>query len=158
MAATDGLIAGLLFCHTLEPSRLELELTESVLVHDHAEAVKILNQLDELGVKIALDDFGTGYSNLSYLSRLPLHYLKIDQSFVQRSLSDNNDAEIVRAIISLSDSMGLKVVAEGIETEEQFEFLRSHRCDVGQGYLFSRPLPAKMVYRLLSARSPRAQR
>lgn len=142
----------------LDPARLELELTESVLVHDHAEAVTILNQLDELGVKIALDDFGTGYSNLSYLSRLPLHYLKIDQSFVQRSLADNNDAEIVRAIISLSDSLGLKVIAEGIETEEQLEFLRTHKCDVGQGYLFSRPLPAKMVFLLLSARSPRAAR
>lgn len=142
----------------IEPQQLELELTESVLVHDHEEAVNILNRLDQLGVKIALDDFGTGYSNLSYLSRLPLHYLKIDQSFVQRSLSDSNDAEIVRAIISLSESLGLRVVAEGIETEEQLEFLRSHKCNLGQGYLFSRPVPAKMIPPLLSLRSPRAPR
>jgi diguanylate cyclase (GGDEF)-like protein/PAS domain S-box-containing protein len=140
----------------IDPQRLELELTESVLVHDHEEAVKILNQLDQLGVKIALDDFGTGYSNLSYLSRLPLHYLKIDQSFVQRSLQDNNDAEIVGAIISLSDSLGLSVIAEGIETEEQLEFLRTHNCDIGQGYLFSRPVPAKMIPAILPVRSPRA--
>ncbi|MEX2353470.1 MAG: EAL domain-containing protein [Gammaproteobacteria bacterium] len=140
----------------IDPQRLELELTESVLVHNHEEAVNILTQLDQLGVKIALDDFGTGYSNLSYLSRLPLHYLKIDKSFVQRSLTDSNDAVIARAIISLSDSLGLGVVAEGIETEEQLKFLQDHQCGFGQGFLFSRPVPAKMIPPLLSVRSPRA--
>lgn len=152
----SAMVGRVLEASGIKPERLELELTESVLINDHKEAVNILNQLNELGVKIALDDFGTGYSNLSYLSRLPLDYLKIDQSFVQRSLTDNNDAEIVRAIVSLSDSLGLRVIAEGIETEEQLEFLRGYNCEFGQGYLFSRPVQAKMILPLLSLRSPHA--
>jgi diguanylate cyclase (GGDEF)-like protein/PAS domain S-box-containing protein len=134
----------------LESARLELELTESVLVHDYQEASTILNQLHELGVRIALDDFGTGYSNLSYLSRLPIHTLKIDKSFVQRAPGDSNDAEIVRAIIMLADALGLQVLAEGIETREQLELLRQYGCRKGQGYYFARPLPAGDIPPLLS--------
>jgi diguanylate cyclase (GGDEF)-like protein/PAS domain S-box-containing protein len=133
----------------LEPQRLELELTESVLVHDYQEASAILNQLNELGVRIALDDFGTGYSNLSYLSRLPIHTLKIDRSFVQSAPNDGNDAEIVRAIIMLADALGLHVLAEGIETRDQLELLRRYGCQKGQGYYFERPVPADRVPALL---------
>jgi diguanylate cyclase (GGDEF)-like protein/PAS domain S-box-containing protein len=129
----------------LDPRRLELELTESVLLHDQEEAIAILSRLYELGVQIALDDFGTGYSNLSYLARLPIHRLKIDKSFVQRAPLDNNHAEIVRAIISLSEALGLRVIAEGIETHEQLDLLREYGCMEGQGYLFARPQPARVL-------------
>jgi diguanylate cyclase (GGDEF)-like protein/PAS domain S-box-containing protein len=138
----------------LEPQRLELELTESVLVDDYQEASRILHQLHELGVRIALDDFGTGYSNLSYLSRLPIHTLKIDRSFVQRAPIDGNDAEIVRAIIMLADALGLQVLAEGIETREQLELLRQYGCQKGQGYLFERPLSADKIPALLVPAMP----
>lgn len=129
----------------LDPRRLELELTESVLLHDQEEAISILSRLYELGVQIALDDFGTGYCNLSYLARLPIHRLKIDKSFVQRAPLDKNHAEIVRAIISLSESLGLRVIAEGIETHEQLALLREYGCMEGQGYLFARPQPARAL-------------
>lgn len=143
------LVKSTLLATGLAPDRLKLELTESVLVHDHAEAAQILGRLNALGVGIALDDFGTGYSNLNYLSRLPIDWLKIDKSFVGRSHADSNDAEIVRVIISLAEALGLKVVAEGIESEEQLELLRSHGCDEGQGFLFARPAPAKNIAALL---------
>lgn len=126
----------------LEPSRLELEITEGVLVEDKEMALKILEQLKEIGVKIAIDDFGTGYSSLSYLSHLPIDCLKIDKSFVQSSSSDPRDTAIIRTIISLGNSLDLTVLAEGIETEEQLTFLHLLGCREGQGYLFSRPIPA----------------
>src|SRR5690606_12700775 len=129
--------------------RLEIELTESILIEDHHKTMRTLEKLSGLGVQIALDDFGTGYSNLSYLSRLPIHCLKIDKSFVQRSLSDHSDGEIVRAIIALADNLGLRVVAEGIETPAQLSLLRQHRCDEGQGFLFSRPQCATEIAALL---------
>lgn len=135
----------------LDPQRLELELTESTLVHDHGEASTILNRLHAIGVRIALDDFGTGYSNLSYLSRLPIHTLKIDRSFVQRAPIDGNDAEIVRAIITLADALGLQVVAEGIETPEQLALLQQYGCRKGQGFYFEQPMAASQVPPLLSA-------
>jgi diguanylate cyclase (GGDEF)-like protein/PAS domain S-box-containing protein len=135
----------------LDPQRLELELTESVLVHDYHEASAILNRLHALGVRIALDDFGTGYSNLSYLSRLPIHTLKIDRSFVQRAPMDSNDAEIVRAIVMLAAALGLQVLAEGIETHEQLQLLREHGCRKGQGFYFERAIPAHEVLPLLNA-------
>ncbi|MBI2969940.1 MAG: EAL domain-containing protein [Gammaproteobacteria bacterium] len=135
----------------LEPSCLELELTESVLVENQPEVVAILQRLKTLGVNISIDDFGTGYSSLSYLSRMPIDCLKIDQSFVQRSSSDRHDAAIVQAVISLASSLGLRVVAEGVETEAQLSFLRSHGCHEGQGYFFSRPLPPQAAADLISA-------
>lgn len=144
------IVKNALLASGLAPDRLKLELTESVLVHDHAEAARILHHLNALGVKIALDDFGTGYSNLSYLSRLPIDWLKIDKSFVGRSHVDNNDMEIVRVIISLAEALGLKVIAEGIESEDQLKLLRSHGCDEGQGYLFARPTPAAKIPPLLA--------
>jgi EAL domain-containing protein (putative c-di-GMP-specific phosphodiesterase class I) len=106
-------------------------------------------RLSDLGVRISVDDFGTGYSSLSYLSRLPLDKLKIDRSFIREITTSRDHAQIVRAIISLAHNMHLKVIAEGVETEEQFTFLRSLSCDQYQGYFCSRPLPADELVKLL---------
>jgi EAL domain-containing protein (putative c-di-GMP-specific phosphodiesterase class I) len=143
--------------HELDPRRLELELTESILVDNRGEAISILGRLKALGVKIAVDDFGTGYSSLNYLSRIPLHCLKIDRSFVMRVMDGGRDATIAQAIISLAHSLGLRVLAEGVETMEQLHFLRSHGCDEAQGYLFARPCGADAISSLLASRLwPRA--
>jgi diguanylate cyclase (GGDEF)-like protein/PAS domain S-box-containing protein len=124
-----------------DPARLKLELTESVVI-DHVDTVvSRMRQMNALGVGFALDDFGIGYSSLSYLKRLPLDQVKIDQSFVRDIPGDANDAAIVRAILAMSQSLGLEVIAEGVETEEQRAFLARHDCYGYQGYLFSRPLP-----------------
>lgn len=133
----------------LEPSRLVLELTESVLVENVAEVIKVFERVQSLGVQVAIDDFGTGYSSLSYLSRLPIDCLKIDRSFVQQHAEDAYDAEIVRAIISLGVALDMRIVAEGVETEEQLEFLKRYRCDEAQGYYFAKPLPAEAVVEFL---------
>lgn len=134
----------------IDPKFLELELTESVVVEDQEEAIRILGRLKDIGLKVAVDDFGTGYSSLSYLSRLPIDCLKVDQSFVQRIHTKRHGGAIVQAIISLGDALGLRVIAEGIETVEQLEFLRFHGCQDGQGFLLSRPLPVAEVERLLT--------
>ena len=123
------------------PQRLKLELTESLLVHDVDGVVAKMSALKEHGVGFSLDDFGTGYSSLSALKRLPLEQLKIDQSFVRDILVDANDAAIARMVIVLAESMGLAVLAEGVETAAQQDFLASQGCHAYQGYLFSRPLP-----------------
>jgi len=135
----------------LEPACLELELTESVLVENREEAADILKRLKALGVQIAVDDFGTGYSSLSYLSRLPIDCLKIDRSFVSRVHEKGHDAAITQAVISLAHSLAVRVIAEGIETVEQLEFLRTHRCDQGQGYLFSPAVDPEAMAKLLAA-------
>lgn len=127
----------------LEARYLEIELTESAVMHDAEEFVAMLNELNDLGVQIAIDDFGTGYSSLSYLKRFPVDRLKVDRSFVQDIASDADDATIVRTIIALGHNLGLKVVAEGVETDEQLEFLRENECDELQGYLYGRPLTAE---------------
>ncbi|MDY6944945.1 MAG: EAL domain-containing protein [Pseudomonadota bacterium] len=131
----------------LEARYLEVELTESAVMHDADQFIAMLGQLNELGVQIALDDFGTGYSSLSYLKRLPVDRLKVDRSFVQDIVSDADDATIVKTIIALGHNLGLKVVAEGVETEQQLEFLRANHCDELQGYYFGRPLPAAQFMR-----------
>ena len=127
----------------LQPQFLELEITESVLMKDTEAARKTLHQLKQLGVILAVDDFGTGYSSLSYLQRLPIDVLKIDQSFVQNIESAEDDGIIVSAIISMANSLNLRVIAEGIENANQLAFLKAHHCQEGQGYFFGHPLKAE---------------
>ncbi len=124
-----------------DPSKLELELTESMLVEDVDKIVAKMEVLRSKGIRFSLDDFGTGFSSLAYLKRLPLDQLKIDQSFVRDIMTDSNDASIVRTIISLGQSLNIAVIAEGVETDDQKNFLQTHGCLQYQGYLFSKPLP-----------------
>jgi diguanylate cyclase (GGDEF)-like protein/PAS domain S-box-containing protein len=145
----DGLIRGILAETGLDPGRLDVELTESIIVHDPAAVTVILASIEKLGVQISIDDFGTGYSSLSYLKRFPLDVLKVDQSFVRDIATDPDDASIVRAVITLAHALGIQTIAEGVETREQLAFLRENHCDAMQGYYFSRPLPAEELTRLL---------
>lgn len=126
----------------LSAEYLELELTESMVMHDPEGVIATLAQLQALGIQLSIDDFGTGYSSLSYLKRFPVACLKIDQSFVRELGQDENAAAIVKAIVSLGHSLDMKVIAEGVETEKQMSFLLENRCDAMQGFLFSRPLSA----------------
>jgi EAL domain-containing protein (putative c-di-GMP-specific phosphodiesterase class I) len=128
------------------PGQLTIEVTEGVFLGRGADRVADeLRALHTLGVAVALDDFGTGYGSLAHLKRFPVDMLKIDQSFVRDMLQDPGDAVIVRAIVGLSHNLGLTVTAEGVETEEQADWLRLQGCDWGQGYLFGRPMPAEEV-------------
>jgi diguanylate cyclase (GGDEF)-like protein len=133
----------------LNPHDLGLELTESSIMKNAESAVRTLGELKALGVKIVIDDFGTGYSSLGYLKRLPIDTLKIDRSFVRDVTTDADDAALVMAIITLAHNLRLKVIAEGVETEEQRRFLHLLRCDEWQGYLFSKPLPGEAFAELL---------
>ena len=135
----------------LDPRLLELELTESAVMHDPESSIRALRQLTSLGVAISLDDFGTGYSSLSYLRRLPLTKLKIDRSFIQELGTNCDSEQIVRAIVSLGHNLHLKVIAEGVETALQLQFLRETGCDKYQGYYCSRPLPAEEFTKLVLA-------
>ena len=127
----------------IDPARLKLELTETVLAEDIADTIVKMRSLKERGIGIALDDFGTGYSSLAYLKQLPIDQLKIDQSFVRDILSDANDAAIARSIVAMAQSLGLGIIAEGVETREQRDFLASIGCHAYQGYLYGRPAPAE---------------
>lgn len=134
----------------LKPAFFELELTESLLMDCSEYNVTLLRAFRQLGVQLSIDDFGTGYSSLSYLKRFPLNKLKIDRSFVMDILADKNNASITSAIISLGHDLGLCVIAEGVEEEKQFNFLQAHQCDEIQGYLFSQPVAAEEMEKLLS--------
>lgn len=124
-----------------DPRHLVLEVTESLFLQDPEQARDTMLALSAVGVRFALDDFGTGYSSLGYLKRLPLDELKIDQSFVRDLLESSADAAIIETIIALADRLGMRVIAEGVETEEQANWLREHGCRRFQGYLYARPAP-----------------
>jgi len=142
-------VAGILAHTGLPASSLVLELTESLLLEDNVQTHACLDDLAAQGIRLALDDFGTGYSALSYLTRFPLHILKLDKSFISASHTDKNSQVISRAVIGLGHSLGLSVVAEGVEHAEHLEFLRAEGCHLAQGYWFSRPRPAQEMARLL---------
>ncbi len=137
----------------VDPRTIEIEITESTLMHDGGQALATLQALAALGIRISIDDFGTGYSSLSYLKRFPVHLLKIDRSFVRELPANTDDATIVRAIAGLAASLGLRVVAEGIETEDQLRFLQGVGCDEGQGFLFAPPMPAGELERRFAHRA-----
>jgi EAL domain-containing protein (putative c-di-GMP-specific phosphodiesterase class I) len=142
-------IANLLREIKLPPNALKLEITESTVMKDPAGAVEMLQQIKSLGVRLAIDDFGTGYSSLSYLHRFPLDTLKIDRSFISSMDDDGDGMEIARTILPMAKNLRLDVVAEGVETSEQFELLKKYNCAFGQGYYFSRPLAADGIATLL---------
>ncbi|MFZ6843439.1 bifunctional diguanylate cyclase/phosphodiesterase [Undibacterium sp. RuTC16W] len=135
--------------HGIDPTRLKIELTESTVLDNVDATTEKMHELKKLGISFSMDDFGTGYSSLAYLQRLPLNQLKIDQSFVRDLSDDENDATIVRAIISLGTNLGLNVIAEGVETSAQRSFLIEHNCYAFQGYLFSKPVPMDGFLKLL---------
>ncbi|MDB5867666.1 MAG: response regulator receiver modulated diguanylate cyclase/phosphodiesterase, partial [Betaproteobacteria bacterium] len=138
-----GSIRRVLEAHEVKPDLLEVEITESAIMTNADEAIRTLETLEALGVKTSVDDFGTGYSSLGYLKRFPLYALKIDRSFVRDITSDPDDATITQAVISMAHSLQLKVIAEGVETEAQLEFLERYGCDEVQGYLYSKPIPGE---------------
>ena len=135
-------VADVLRAHSLAPDRLELELTETILLRDGADALQRLRALAALGVRLSIDDFGIGYSSLSYLKQFPIHKLKIDRSFIQGLPADERDAGIVQAIIQMSRALGMRVIAEGVETEPQHRFLAEAGCAQFQGFLFAPALDA----------------
>ena len=134
----------------LHPKSLEFEITESVAMHNAEDSIGIMRQIKAAGMQLALDDFGTGYSSLAYLKRFPIDKLKIDKAFVRDIPSDANDLAIVSAIIAMAHALGLKVQAEGVETEAQAEFLRESGVEFAQGYLFGRALPPEEFEALLA--------
>lgn len=142
-SALPGRVTKILARYNLDPSWLELEITESTLMHNIDRVITIMDKITGLGVALSLDDFGTGYSSLSYLKRFPIDTLKIDRSFTMGIPDDTNDCAIASTIISIGQQLKHKVIAEGVETQEQLDFLRKSGCDEVQGYLLSRPLPAE---------------
>jgi len=131
------------------PQWLELEVTESMIMRDTAQSVAKMRQLEAMGIALAIDDFGTGYSSLAALKSFPISRLKIDQSFVRDLVGNPDDQAITCAIISLSHQLDMRVIAEGVETEQQRSFLQQHGCDEMQGYLFSRPVPPQEITAML---------
>jgi EAL domain-containing protein (putative c-di-GMP-specific phosphodiesterase class I) len=135
----------------LDPKWLGLEITESIAMKNADFTISALNEIKKMKIKLSMDDFGTGYSSLSYLKRFPLETLKIDRSFVRDITTDPNDAAIVNAVVALAHSLKLSVVAEGVETETQLEFLKNNHCDYVQGYIFSHPLSEENFFKELKA-------
>ena len=147
--ALPSVVRGALACFDLEPTDIELEITESVAMQNPAVTISILEQLSDMGIVLAIDDFGTGYSSLAYLKHLPIHRLKLDRSFVRDIETDRDDAAICSATIVLGHNLGLDMVAEGVETEGQRDYLKKLGCDVLQGFLYSRPLSATAIVSFL---------
>jgi len=129
----------------LDAGALELEITETAAMQNAETTVEVLQALRELGVSIAIDDFGTGYSSLNYLKRFPITAVKIDRAFIRDLATSEGDAAIVSAVVGIARALKLRVIAEGVETEEQLSFLRRRNCDAAQGYLFSRPVSAAVL-------------
>ena len=143
--------------HGTDPRYIELELTESLLMVNTEESLRTLEFLKSLGLALSIDDFGTGYSSLAYLKRFPIDALKIDRSFIDEITTDVDDATITRAVIGMAHNLGLKVVAEGVETPEQLAFLSDNACDEAQGYYFARPQPPGEILKWLRADRPLAR-
>src|SRR5205823_5585642 len=140
----------------LHPAGLEIEITETVLLHDREATLAVLHQLRALGIRIAMDDFGTGYSSLTYLQSFPFDKIKIDRSFVKDITENSGSLNIVRAVAALANGMGMTATAEGVETPEQLDRIASEGCTEMQGFLFSKPLPAHEIERrFLSGRGTR---
>jgi EAL domain-containing protein (putative c-di-GMP-specific phosphodiesterase class I) len=142
--------------NALDPDLLELELTESMIMDDPVGAEQTMRRLKNLGVGLSLDDFGTGYSSLNYLRRFPVDSLKIDRSFIADVVSDPSGSSVVTSVISIAHNLGLSAIAEGVETSDQLDFLVDNGCDMLQGYIFSKPMPADEYAELLR-RDPRLE-
>jgi EAL domain-containing protein (putative c-di-GMP-specific phosphodiesterase class I) len=152
----ESVIAEALQATDLDPKYLELELTETSILEDPRQAISMLNRFKEMGLHVSLDDFGTGYSSLSYLMKLPLDKLKIDQSFIRELGQSASGTSIVSAIIAMAHSLGLSVIAEGVEEESHVELLREMKCDILQGYHIARPMPARKVENMIEYRLKRS--
>jgi len=135
-------ISKALTVNNIAPSCLKVEITESLLMDNSQEMINTLQEIRDLGVSIHMDDFGTGYSSLSYLKHFPIDVLKIDRSFIEGAIDDKTDASLVEAVVLIGHSLSLKLVGEGIETQQHYDYLRSLGCDYGQGYLISKPIIA----------------
>jgi len=142
-------VSRLLEACSVPAGHIELEITESVVMKDPKRSISLLHDFRAMGLRLAIDDFGTGYSSLSYLKRLPIDTLKIDRSFVMDIDNNSDSAAIASAILSLAGDLGMEVVAEGVETTGQLDFLRAKACDYIQGYLFSKPVPADELGKML---------
>jgi len=138
----------------MDPHLLELEITESMVMHNPARMTLKLSEIKKMGVRLAIDDFGTGYSSLAQLKHFPIDTLKVDRSFVHNIPRDTEDNAITEAIIAMGKTLSLTVVAEGVETREQLAFLKQHACDEIQGYYFSKPVPPEQFADLLRAHVP----
>jgi EAL domain-containing protein (putative c-di-GMP-specific phosphodiesterase class I) len=142
-------VVDILIRSKIDPLNLELEITESIIMDDVNAAIATMDAIKNKGIYLAIDDFGTGYSSLAYLKRFPIDVLKVDRSFINDIPKDKTDMAITSAVIAMAHKLGMKVVAEGIETQEQLEFLRENKCDYGQGYLLSRPLTLPQLHHFL---------
>ena len=143
-------IRDLIESNGIAPELLEIEITESILMDSADKSLQCMNELRDMGVKLAIDDFGTGYSSLSYLNRIPANLLKIDKSFIDRINANESSKQYVAAMISIGHIMGLDVISEGVEEEEQLEALRSIGCDYVQGYIWGRPMSADDAEKLVT--------
>ena len=146
-------VASSLDASSLDPTHLDLELTESLLVERPDETIRILNYFKSMGISISMEDFGTGYCSLSYLTRFPLDPLKVDRAFVTNLPDDRDAVVVVRAIVGMAKELNLNIVAEGIATERQIEFLHGLGCHTGQGYLFSKPITNDAFMQILTAKA-----